>query len=171
MQLFLNNWVKDFKKRNGLYSTKEEEKCFAWGRNVFPFLPLYSLHHCLNGRLPWRHRGPFAYWLQRWSQSDEESREQMLPELILLSPVSSVSTFTFVSHCSSPPLRISTALWFLSSSYSNSLLHRFEHIIHLNILYAPVIYCMWVTILYLTECRIKKQWWVWYTLAKAQALM
>lgn len=67
----------------------------------------------MNGGLPWRHRGPFPYWLTRWSQSDEESRDQMLPGPILLSPVSSVSTFTFVG-LRSPPLRlISPAVWFL----------------------------------------------------------
>lgn len=95
-----------------LYKTCEE-KCLAWGKNVFLFLPLYSLHHCMNGGLPWRHRGPFPYWLTRWSQSDEESRDQMLPGLILLSPVSSVSTFTFVGLCSSPLRLISPAVWFL----------------------------------------------------------
>lgn len=115
------------KSRTWLYSTKVEEKC-AWGQTAFVLLPLYSLHHCLNGRLPWRLRGPSPYWSHGWSQRDGESRKQMLPDLILLSPISSVSTFTFAGHRRCPPLPQpppQLPLWFLSSGSNNNLLHRF----------------------------------------------
>lgn len=41
-----------------------EEKCFALGQNVFPFLPLYPLHHCLNGGYHGDTVGPFLIGCQ-----------------------------------------------------------------------------------------------------------
>lgn len=132
-----------------LYKTCEE-KCFASGKNIFPFLPLRSRHHCLNRRLPWRHRGPFPYWLPGWSQSDEESRDQMLLGLILLSPVSSVSTFTFVMSLH-PHHGSFSGLSGVDhpATATHCYIHWFEYIVNLNICNSGN--------LYITECRIQKK--------------
>lgn len=42
------------KKRLTFTPPKQGGKCCAWGQIAFVLLPLYSLHHGLNGRLPWR---------------------------------------------------------------------------------------------------------------------
>ncbi len=165
MQLF---WITMSKKRNETDYTLQNlrRKMFRPKPKCIPFPAPLSSPSLLKRGLPWRHRGPFPYWLPRWSQSDEESRGQMLPGLILLSPVSSVSTFTFVSLCSSPPRLICTALRFLSSGYSNSV-QRSPILMYRQ----PKYMLLWDVLcisLYNRMQDKKKQWWVWCTLAEAQ---
>lgn len=107
-------------KWNGLHSTKLMKK------NVSPEAKTYSLPCpfilsiiAWAGGLPWRHRGPFPYWLPRWSQRVTRKVETRCCRgfflLFLLSPLS-----LRVCLCSSPSRLISTARWFLFSGYSNT---------------------------------------------------
>lgn len=65
--------------------------------------------------------GPFLIGCQDEVRVTGESRDQTLPGLILVSPVSPVSTFTFVGLFSLLPQLISTAICYRSliDSYSN----------------------------------------------------